>query len=60
MSMLSTLCVTGKLERKNTVEVEFGKILQDNGVFPKQSRTLIKFSEFRESDNPLKHELESI
>ena len=42
---------------KNTVEVEFCKILQDNGVFPKQSRTLIEFSEFRESDNPLKHEL---
>ena len=30
------------------------------GVFPKWSRTFIEFSEFRESDNSLQHELGSI
>ena len=28
-----------------------------SGVFPKWSRTFIEFSEFRESDKSLKHEL---
>ena len=32
----------------------------NNGVFPKLSRTFSEFSEFRESDKSLKHELGSI
>ena len=32
----------------------------DNGVFPKWSRTPAEFSEFRETDKSLKHELGSI
>ena len=34
--------------------------LVSNGVFPKWSRTFTEFSEFRESDKSLKHELGSI
>ena len=31
-----------------------------SGVFPKCSRTFVEFTEFRESDKSLKHELASI
>ena len=31
-----------------------------NGVFPKCSRTFIEYGDFRESDKPLKYELDLI
>ena len=35
-------------------------IFANNGVFPKWSRTFTEFSEFRETDKSVKHELGSI
>ena len=36
------------------------KCYWDIGVFPKWSRTFTEFSEFRETDKSLKHELGSV
>ena len=55
------------IQGRESVEMSSGQVLSEitwnNGVFPKWSRTFIEFSdfsEFRESDKSLKHELDSI
>ena len=40
--------------------MSWSRFITDNGVFPKWSRTFAEFSEFRETDKLLKHELGSI